>query len=101
MSEQTPPTPETVVPELVQYYRLARNYLAREGKVIRQAKGTFGIASLTLVAAAIWVTWKASSSFFEERAVVLEKTIEYQKTQIDDLRNRVQTVAPATTKCHG
>jgi hypothetical protein len=37
MSEQIPPTPEPDVPELVQYYRLARNYLAREGKVIREA----------------------------------------------------------------
>src|SRR5579872_592531 len=100
MSEQTPPAPEPDVPELVKYYRLARNYVAREGKVIREAKSTFGVAALALVAATIWLTWKAASSFFEERAVVLEKTIEYQKTQIDDLRNRVQNVAPATTVGH-
>jgi len=100
MAEQTPPAPEPDVPELVQYYRLARNYLTREGKVIREAKGTFGLAALAIVAATIWLTWRAAGSFFEERAVVLEKTIEYQKTQIDDLRNRVQTVTPATTVGH-
>src|SRR5579863_3641084 len=100
MSEQTPPAPEPDVPELVKYYRLARNYVAREGKVIREAKSTFGVAALALVAATGWLTWKAASSFFEERAVVLEKTIEYQKTQIDDLRNRVQAVAPAASTLH-
>jgi len=100
MSEHAPPPPEPDAPELVQYYRLARNYLAREGKVIRQAKGTFGLAALALVAAAAWMTWKASSSFFEERIVVLEKTIDYQKTLIDDLRNRVQAVAPSPVPAH-
>jgi hypothetical protein len=54
MAEQTPPAPEPDVPELVQYYRLARNYLTREGKVIREAKGTFGLAALAIVAATIW-----------------------------------------------
>ena len=68
--------------------------------MIREAKGIFGAAALVLMIAAAWVTWKAASSFFEERVMVLEKTIDYQKTQIDDLKNRVQTVSPAPVIGH-
>src|ERR1700722_4108986 len=92
----SPPEP----PDIVIYWRWFTDYLSREGKVIREAKATFGAAVLVLGAGAGWVRWKAARSFYEERAVVLEKTIEYQKTQVDDLRNRVQTVAPATTIGH-
>jgi hypothetical protein len=94
MSETSgfPPQPEP--PELIQYWRWFVGYFAREGKVIKEAKVTFGTAAFVLVAVSVLATWKGSSSFFEERIVVLEKTIDYQKTQIDDLRNRVQAVAP-------
>jgi hypothetical protein len=92
------PPPEP--PEWVQLWRWFVGYFAREGKVILQAKATFGAAALALIAASIFATWKASSSFFEERMAVLDKTIEFQKTQVDDLRNRVQTVAPGTAVGH-
>jgi hypothetical protein len=97
-SDDLPSPPEP--PDIVIYWRWFTDYLSREGKVIREAKAIFGAAALVLTAGAAWVTWKAAGSLYEERAVVLEKTIEYQKTQIDDLRNRVQTVAPATTISH-
>src|ERR1700722_15823232 len=96
MSEIEPPE----APEIVQWGRWIAHYFTREGKVILGAKATFGVTALLLVAASVWGTWKASSSFFEERIVVLEKTIEYHKAQIDDLRNRVQTVSPAPNAGH-
>jgi hypothetical protein len=92
------PPPEA--PEIIQWIRWIAHYFAREGKVIWAAKATFGVTAILLVAASVLATWKASSSFFEERVAVLEKTIDYQKTQIDDLRNRVQNVAPTATLSH-
>jgi hypothetical protein len=91
-----PPEP----PDIILYWRWFTGYLSREGKVIREAKGIFGAAALVLIAVSAWLTWRAASSFFEERVVVLEKTIDYQKAQIDDLRNRVQIVSPAPVVGH-
>jgi hypothetical protein len=96
MSEIEPPE----APELIQWVRWLAHYFAREGKVILGAKATFGIAATLLIAGSVLATWKGSSSFFDERIIVLEKTIDYQKTQIDDLRNRVQTVAPVAAVGH-
>jgi len=100
MSETSGLPPQSEPPEFIQWWRWFVGYFTREGKVIREAKATFGAAALVIAVAAIWTSWKASSSFFEERIAVLDKTIEYQKTQIDDLRNRVQNVAPATAIGH-
>ncbi len=100
MSETSGPPSPPEPPDMVIYWRWFIDYLSREGKVIKEAKATFGAAALVIAVAAVWASWKVSSSFFEERIAVLDKTIEYEKTQIDDLRNRVQNVAPATTVGH-
>jgi hypothetical protein len=50
---------------MVIYWRWFVDYLSREGKVIREAKATFGAAALVIAAAAIWTSWKVSSSFFD------------------------------------
>jgi hypothetical protein len=100
LSDPITTPPQSEPPEAIQWWRWLVGYFAREGKVIKEAKAIFGAGALVLITASVWLTWRAASSFFEERAVVLEKTIDYQKAQIDDLRNRVQTVSPASNAGH-
>jgi hypothetical protein len=89
MSEQTTPPAETDVPEAIQWYRLARNYLAREGKVIKEAKITFGVAALALMAASTWATWRIAGALYEERLASKDATIATKDATIDYLKSQV------------
>lgn len=79
------------------------DHVSKEGNVIGQAKVLFCLAALLVGCLTATATWFAAGSFYSEHIAVLGQTIDYQKTQIDDLRNRVQAVgsaAPAPNTLH-
>jgi hypothetical protein len=76
------------------------DHVSKEGHVIGQAKLLFCSAALLVGCLTATATWLVAGTFHSEHIVVLEKTIDFQKTQIDDLRNRVQNVTPVTTIGH-
>jgi hypothetical protein len=74
--------PQSEPPEIIQWVRWVAGYFAREGKVLWQAKVTFGATALALVTASVWATWKASGTFYEERIAAQTATIKYLESQL-------------------
>ena len=68
--------------------------VSKEGHVIAQAKLVFGAAAALIACVTALVVWHIASTLFSERIAMLQTTIDYEKTQISDLQNRVQAVAP-------
>ena len=96
-----PQTEPPEAPDLIQWWRWFIGYFAREGKVIKEAKVTFGAAALVLIAASAWLTWKAAGALYEERLASKDATISTKDANIEYLKAQMvcaETDLPKTTE---
>lgn len=89
MSEPAGAPPPAKPPEFIQWIHWGADYLAREGKVIWQAKATFGVAASVLIALSVWLTWKAAGALFEERIASKDATIATKDANIKYLEAQI------------
>lgn len=74
--------------------------VSKEWHVIAQAKFVFGLATALVVCVTAIAVWVIANLFYSERIAVLQSTVDYEKTQNNDLHLRIQNVPQPASLPH-